>query len=178
MRRTLRRRCLPTEPQTFQLIPTSRFVSRKSLRVESLNAETVRFTSSDGSIVANRVVPAENGRLAFLTARETLLPGTSYTVTLLNATDGTSALTPTTISFTTAGEKKNEPEPSGDADWVPGPENFRGDWRSKGRDTSADGPPALQAEPGATALSGRVLTLLGKPLSDVTISVDGQSGED
>ncbi|HEV8168251.1 MAG TPA: kelch repeat-containing protein, partial [Pyrinomonadaceae bacterium] len=147
----------------------------KSLRVESLTAETVKLTSSDGTIVAAKLVPAENGRLAFLTARESLLPGTSYTVTLTNATDGTSALTPTTISFTTAGDKKTEPEPNGDADWVPGAENFRGDWRSKGRDTSSQGPPALQALPGETALSGRVLTLLGKPLADVTISVDGHS---
>lgn len=149
----------------------------KALRVESLNAETVKLTSSDGAIVAAKIVPAENGRLAFLTARESLLAGTSYTVTLTAATDGTSALTPTTISFTTAGEKKTEPEPSGDADWVPGPENFRGDWRSKGRDTSSDGPPALQALPGETALSGRVLTLLGKPLSDVTINVDGHAAK-
>jgi len=145
----------------------------KSLRVESLNTETVRLTSSDGSIVAAKVVPVENGRLAFVTARESLLPGTSYTVTLTNATDGTSALTPTTISFTTAGDKKTEPEPSGDADWVPGSDNFRGDWRSKGKDPSPE--PALQALPGETALSGRVLTLLGKPLADVTISVDGHS---
>ncbi|HSE15991.1 MAG TPA: RHS repeat-associated core domain-containing protein [Pyrinomonadaceae bacterium] len=147
----------------------------KALRVESVNAETVRLTSSDGSTVATRIVPAENGRLAFLTASESLLPGTSYTVTLTSATDGTSVLTPTTISFTTAGDRNTEPEPSGDADWVPGADNFRGDWRSRGRDTSADGPPALLALPGETALSGRVLTLLGKPLADVTISVDGHS---
>lgn len=145
----------------------------KSLRVESLDPQTVKLTSSDGTIVATRLVPAENGRLAFFTARESLLPGTSYTVTLINATDGTSALTPTTISFTTAGEKKNEPEPSGDADWVPGSDNFRGDWRSKGKDPSPV--PALQALPGETALSGRVLTLLGNPLAGVTISVDGHA---
>ena len=145
----------------------------RSLRVESLTSETVKFTSSDGTMVAAKLVPAENGRLAFLTARESLLPGTSYTVTLLNATDGTSALTPTTISFTTAGDKKTEPVPAGDADWVPGSENFRGDWRSKGKDPQTE--PALLALPGETALSGRLLTLLGKPLADVTISVDGHS---
>jgi RHS repeat-associated protein len=145
----------------------------KSLRVESLNAETVKLTSSDGAIVAAKLVPAENGRLAFLTPREPLLPGTSYTVTLLNAADGTSALTPTTISFTTAGDKKTEPDPSGDADWVPGSDNFRGDWRSKGKDPSPE--PPLLALPGETALSGRVLTLLNKPLADVTISVDGHA---
>ncbi|HEU4835219.1 MAG TPA: kelch repeat-containing protein, partial [Pyrinomonadaceae bacterium] len=145
----------------------------KSLRVESINSETAKLTSSEGSIVATKVVPAENGRLAFLTAQDSLLPGTSYTVTLTNATDGTSALTPTTISFTTAGEKKTEPEPSGDADWVPGSDNFRGDWRSKGKEPNPE--PALQALPGETALSGRVLTLLGRSLADVTISVDGHS---
>src|SRR6185503_14484566 len=46
----------------------------KSLLVESLTSETVKFTSSGGTIVAAKLVPAENGRLAFLTARESLLP--------------------------------------------------------------------------------------------------------
>ena len=145
-----------------------------ALRVESLNAETVKLSLSAGANVAARVVPAENGRLAFLTASESLLPGTSYTVTLTNASDGTSALTPTTIFFRTAGEKNADPQPSDDADWVPGADNFRGDWRSKGKEIIPQ-EPALQAEPGATALSGRILTLLGKPLADVTISVDGQA---
>ena len=145
-----------------------------ALRVESVNTETVKLAASDGMIVAAKVVPAENGRLAFLTAAESLLPGTSYTVTLINATDGAVALVPATISFTTAGEKNFAPQPSADADWVPGAENFRGDWRTKGKEVIPQ-EPALQAEPGVTALSGRVLTLLGKPLADVTISVDGNS---
>src|SRR5215216_5526559 len=80
----------------------------KELRVETLNSETVKLTSSEGTVPA-RVVVAESGKLAFLTPRESLLPGTAYTVTLTNASDGITALTPATISFTTAGEKKNEP---------------------------------------------------------------------
>lgn len=146
----------------------------KELRVETLNSESVKLTSLEGTVPA-KVVGAENGKLAFITPRESLFPGTSYTVSLTNASDGTTALIPATISFTTAGERRNEPQPSADLDWVPSNENFRGDWNSKGGSSVAQDQPPLQAEPGVTALSGLVLTLLGKPLADVTISIDGHS---
>ncbi len=148
----------------------------KPLRVETLNAETVRLTSAEGTVSA-KVVGAESGKLLFLTPRESLLPGTAYTVSLSNAADATATLTPASISFTTAGEKNTEPPPIGDADWTPGMENFRGDWQSKRGSSGWEDKPLLQAEAGVTALSGRVLTLLGNPLANVTISVDGHSAQ-
>ena len=82
----------------------------KALRVETLNSETVKLTSSEGTVSA-KVVGAESGKLVFLTPLESLLPGTAYTVSLTNAADASTTLTPATISFTTAGEKKTEPQP-------------------------------------------------------------------
>ena len=146
----------------------------KPLRVETLNSETVKLTSSEATVLA-KVVGAESGRLVFLTPLESLLPGTAYTVSLSNASDSTTTLTPATVSFTTAGEKKTEFQPTGDADWVPGNDNFRGDWRSKRESSPAENQPPLQAGPNETALSGLVLTLLGQPLAGVTIRVDGHS---
>ncbi|WP_246137386.1 kelch repeat-containing protein, partial [Myxococcus llanfairpwllgwyngyllgogerychwyrndrobwllllantysiliogogogochensis] len=55
--------------------------------------------------------------------------------------------------------------------WLPGPENLTGDWRSREpRVTPAE---PLQAPPGVTALSGRVLRLNGKPLANVNVVVRG-----
>jgi RHS repeat-associated protein len=146
----------------------------KELRVETLNAETVKLNSSEGTVTA-KIVAAENGKLAFITPRDPLLAGTSYTVSLANANDGRTTLTPATISFTTAGEKKTEPQSEGDADWTPGSDNFRGDWQMKGGKSTWQDQAPLQAAPGVTALSGVVLSLLGTPLAAVTIGIDGHS---
>jgi RHS repeat-associated protein len=146
----------------------------KPLRVETLNSETVKLTSSEGTVLA-KVVGAEAGRLVFLTPLQSLTSGTAYTVSLSNASDNTATLTPASISFTTVSEKQTDIQPPGDADWVPGSENFRGDWRSKGNKSVAEDQPPLQAEPNVTALSGLALTLLGQPLAGVTIRVDGRS---
>lgn len=147
----------------------------KQVPVESLNSQTVKLTSAEGTVDA-KVVAAEGGRLAFVTPRESLLGGTAYTLVLSNTPDAIAPLTPASISFTTVGEKKAEP-PLQDADWIPQTENTRGNWKSNlGRSGWEDQPP-LQAGPGVTALSGQVLTLLGKPLPNVTISIDGQSAQ-
>lgn len=152
----------------------------KQLRVESLNSETVKLTSSEGTVSA-RIVSAEGGRLAFITPRESLLDGTTYTVSVVNATDGTNALTPAAISFTTVQDRKDEDkktpnnQAATDADWIPNAENLRGDWRSKLEKSSRQDQPPLQANPGETALSGQVLTLHGEPLADVKIGIGGNS---
>jgi RHS repeat-associated protein len=58
-----------------------------------------------------------------------------------------------------------------DEEWIPGPQNFQGNWRT------ARNPPSLstkrlpKAAFGVTALSGRVLRLNGKPLANVTLSI-------
>ncbi|ABF92010.1 Rhs family protein [Myxococcus xanthus DK 1622] len=55
--------------------------------------------------------------------------------------------------------------------WLPGPENFMGDWRS--REPQVPPVEPLTAASGVTALSGRVLRLNGKPLAGVRIVVRG-----
>ena len=141
----------------------------RPLRAETVNAQTVTVNGPQGS-VAVKVVPAEGGRLAFVTPLPSLTRGTNYTLTVAGASDGAGTVTPFTISFTTAG--KREPEVVTEEDWVPDERNFRGNWRSnKVPETPAMSLPSLQAPEGVTALSGQVLTLTGHPLADVTFRV-------
>src|SRR5205823_24399 len=80
----------------------------KPLRVETVNANTLTLSHSEGR-VATKVIPAEGGRLAFVTPKERLLPGITYTLTLDGPTDGASPLAATSVSFTTAkGEPSDE----------------------------------------------------------------------
>jgi RHS repeat-associated protein len=63
--------------------------------------------------------------------------------------------------------------------WVPGPEALRGDWRSK-RIAEVPKLKALKAvaelkgPEGVTAVTGHVLRLNGRPLSNVTVSMNGR----
>lgn len=147
----------------------------RALRVESINSETARLSDREG-IVPAKVVPAENGRLVFITPVESLRVSTTYTVSIEKATDGARMLSPASISFTTIGDNKTEGgppniQPPGDSDWTPDAQNFRGDWRSKFEKSSWHDQPALQASQGETAISGKVLTLRGQPLPDVSIAI-------
>ena len=56
-------------------------------------------------------------------------------------------------------------------EWIPGPQNMNGDWRThrKAPLLAKAGPP--QAAQGVTALSGKVLRLNGKPLANVTLAI-------
>lgn len=141
----------------------------RPMRVETVNAQTVTLNGPRGAVPV-KVVPAEAGRLAFVTPLPSLEKGTSYTLSVSDASDGTNAVAPTTVAFTTEG--KAEREVLTDEDWVPGAHNFRGNWRS-GRlpETPAMSLPPLRAPEGVTAISGQVLTLNGQPLADVTFRV-------
>ncbi len=113
--------------------------------------------------------------LAFITPLETLQPGTSYTLTVDGPRDANGRTVPhRTITFTTAGQ------PSGgflgeSEEWIPGPANFEGDWRSHRGRSPAEPLPPLHAPPGVTALAGQVLKLNGQPLEGVTLKVDESS---
>lgn len=136
--------------------------------------QTVKFESLEEG-VAVKVIPAENGRLAFITPLENLRKGTSYKVSIDGPTDGSFKITPTSISFTTVADNDRTNPPANDLDWAPKAENMRGNWKSElGRSNWEDQPPLL-ASPGETALAGKVLTLTGQPLANVTISVNGAS---
>ena len=148
----------------------------KPLKADSFKAESLKLTA-EGPAISARINLAEGGRLAFLLPVEPLQAGTTYTVTCSDGNDDTNRITPAVFSFTTKGDKKDEvlsTQPVSDVDWTPNAENLRGDWRSKGEKSSWEDQPSLQAKPGETALSGLVLTLRGKPLANVTISIDGR----
>jgi len=147
----------------------------KPLRAETINSKSVKLVGTEGTI-AVKIVPAENGRLAFITPNGSLLSAVTYTVTIALATDGTNEITPGSVTFTT--KKKNgdsnqsQPAPvASDTDWVPNPDNLGGNWKSKFEKSQWQELAHLQAAPGETALAGQVLTLNGQPLADVTLRV-------
>ncbi|MCH8623099.1 kelch repeat-containing protein, partial [Undibacterium sp. TS12] len=59
--------------------------------------------------------------------------------------------------------------------WYPDARHFKGDWRARRGDSPLQALPPLQAAAGDTALAGQVLTLNGRGLAQVTISIGGQS---
>lgn len=143
----------------------------KLLDVQTLHPGTITLNGPTGGVPA-KIVPAENGRLAFVTPLTALAPGSTYTISLSGASDKVNAVTPALITFTTAG--KNDELPT-DEDWVPNDQNFNGNWRSKTNNSPLQSLPTLQAAPGVTALAGQVLTLNGRALANVTIKVGPRS---
>jgi RHS repeat-associated protein len=161
------------------------------LRTEAITSREVTLWGREGPHAAT-IVPAEAGRLVFVTPSGALLPESAYALTLHDVIDsrGTS-LPAVTIQFTTAKRAGTEatptpsdgpggrqsrpsgPGPSDDEDWVPTPQDFKsGGWRTGRSDVpEIRSLPPLQAAPGTTALSGQVLRLNGKPLQDVTLRI-------
>jgi RHS repeat-associated protein len=144
----------------------------KSLQVDTVNAQTMSLTGPYGR-VETRVVPAEDGMLAFITPKSLLFPGTTYTAALSGSTDKDgSPLIPTSITFTT-GAARGPIETFDDEDWIPSDNG--GDWHIGREDSEWQAIPALQAKTGMTALAGQVLRLNGQPLSDATLQINDRS---
>jgi len=144
----------------------------KQLRVETINSETLILTGPEGT-VRTKVIPAEAGKLAFVTPLEALLPGVTYTINLSGVVDaGNQTITPASVSFTTKGESKTDVDAE---DWVPDEGNLHGSWRSKFKDSQWRSLPPLQAREGETALAGQALMLDGKPLDNVTLRIGGNT---
>lgn len=59
--------------------------------------------------------------------------------------------------------------------WLPDATSFKGDWRARRAAAALQGLPPLRAADGETALAGQVLTLHGKALPNVTLTVGSQS---
>jgi RHS repeat-associated protein len=155
----------------------------------SLTASTV-ILSNPASLDAVSIVPAEGGRLVFVTPQSLLRPGTSYTLTLNGATDLTGGLLPLiAVPFSTAPPVMSAPGGAGSTGSAAGgpgagsmplatrPEVPPGDtrpWDGQLRDgrpySSWQALPPKQGEPGGTALAGQVLALNGEPLADVTLT--------
>jgi RHS repeat-associated protein len=164
----------------------------KPLQAESLNGVTVTLSGPFG-LVSALVVPAEGGRLAFITPQASLQPGITYSLTLNGVVDTSGFLLPFTgINFTTMAAMASGPSSASQSgsparsSTSPGTEQSAqprfttGDdmvWRGEMRDGKPysrwQGLPPLQAPPGVTALAGQVLQLNGEPLPDVTLQIEG-----
>ena len=132
--------------------------------------QAIKFeTANEG--VAVKIIPAENGRLIFINPVENLREGTTYHISVVKPTDGSVSITPASVSFTTVADNEPISGRNADLDWTPDAESMRGNWQSKLKRSNWEDVPALEANPGETALAGRVLTLTGQPLPDVTISI-------
>src|SRR6185437_4626837 len=94
---------LPADRSTN--VPPNSIISMRfsePLNVLSLNSQTVTLSGPQGSESA-KVVPAEGGRLVFLTPGSPLAEGTTFTISVNGAVNSASALiAPTLISFTTS----------------------------------------------------------------------------
>jgi len=156
-------------------VPTDTLIGlrfSRPLAVQTINSASITLNGPHGA-VATRIVPAESGRLAFITPLPTLEPATTYTVSFEGATDATGVVLPALFSFTTAGKENGNRY--GDEDWIPDAGNMRGDWRSKPVNSEAQSLPPLQAEAGVTALAGQVLALNGRPLANVSLQIESVS---
>jgi RHS repeat-associated protein len=171
----------------------------KPLRVETFDADNVTLVGQEGQVAA-RVVPAEGGMLGFVTPREQLRVGASYTLSLNAPADPLGQpLAPATVTFTTVGTQEHEHVPESHDDhsshaghdhhaeekppsdqpaaddegdsWNPDPKNPYADWRSNRGESPWQKLPPLKAAQGVTALAGQVLKLNGKPLVNVTMQV-------
>ncbi|HSE95191.1 MAG TPA: DUF6531 domain-containing protein, partial [Methylomirabilota bacterium] len=165
----------------------------RPLRPDTLSAQTVILSGPRG-IESAAVVSAEGGRLAFVSPEAALEPGTTYTLALIGPVDELGqALPRTEIRFTTAtpagggspGTDPSGPQPDPGGKRPGGPGGKDGKPDSPGKDNEdedqeeasgslrghdrSDQPP--MASPGVTALAGRVRTLNGQPLRDVTLRI-------
>ena len=161
----------------------------KPLQVDTLNGTTV-VLSGPGGLIAATVVPAEGGRLAFISPADVLFPGATYTLTINGPGDPSGFMLPfTSLIFTTAVaqvQPPGGPQPPGSEHGhqpiipVPGapPRGVPAildDWSWEGglkdgkpHSRWMDLPP-LQAPSDVTALAGQVLRLDGEPLARVTL---------
>ena len=149
----------------------------RPLQPETVTAATVTLTGSEG-VVDARVVAAEGGRLVFVTPRVPLPYASTYTLTIAGATDRAGqAMAAASMSFTTI----EEPRPPADAlsdqeTWVPSEHSRRDGWMAERPPSPWESLAPLMAPPGTTAISGRVLTLDGRPLPGVSLGVEGSDG--
>ncbi len=138
----------------------------KKVRAGWANEETIELIGPEG-VIPSKVVPCEGGRLVFISPKTYLRPAATYTVSI---SDGAGEATSSnTISFRTSQNSTIGPQEG--EEWVPTDSNFGGNWRSNRPESQWEKLPALQAEPGTTAISGRILLLNGNPLPDATLKI-------
>ena len=156
--------------------------SRIGLRVsrpinpETVNARTMTLIGDQGHVAA-AVVAAERGRLVFVTPREHLREGGTYHLVIDGIVDVAGEPMPASqISFVTArpADKGADAPEAADAEaWLPDDMSRKNGWRADRGQSPWETLPPLLAPPGVTAISGRVLTLDGRPLAGVTLAAAG-----
>lgn len=150
----------------------------KRLQGATVTRETVKLLGPSGAVPA-KIVSAENGRLLFVTPLGLLDADSSYHLSI----DGPLTADNQKLEFSTFGFKTkaggdckpgqdcaNTPQTFDADSWIPSADNFKGTWASGRKEVAAEMPP-LQAAEGETALAGRVFTLSGNPLAQVTLQI-------
>ncbi len=161
--------------------------------VKTINSQAVVLSDAGGSNIPTRLVPAENGRLLFVTPLEKLKVETQYFLRLVGITSRKGAtLAETVLSFKTE-EFCNDAEPPtktptqrqlpsaqpfgrviDEDSYLPSAEELKSGKSKREPKTKVDDVPLLDAAPKVTALAGRVLSLGEKPLAGATLELQGQ----
>ena len=141
-------------------------------RLETITDQTVTLAGPHGR-VTTRVVAAEDGRLIFVWPAAPLAAGADYTLTVAGVSDAVGiSVVSASVRFTTV--RPSELNPVADAEeWIPSSSSVENGWRANRPPSPWESLPPLTATIGATALSGRVLTLDGRPLPGVTLTIKG-----
>jgi RHS repeat-associated protein len=167
----------------------------KPLRVETVNTDTVTLNGPKG-IERVRVVPAEDGMLAFVVPEVLLIQGANYLVTINGPVDNDGFRMPLTgFSFSTrvlGASVSVNPIPLQESgiqvfsgglpeltrqnvipheDW-----EWKGMWKNGRPYSPWQDFPALQADSGVTAVAGQVLDLRGLPLANVKLKIENHYG--
>jgi RHS repeat-associated protein len=143
-------------------------------RVETITDQTAVLSGPNG-VVTTRVVAAEDGRLVFVWPAAPLVAGGAYTLSVSGMADRASTvIVPVALRFTTAqpSEKNNVADPE---EWVPDPVSVGNGWRTNRPPSPWESLAPLMGPVGATAVSGRVLTLDGRPLPGVALTMKGDA---
>lgn len=160
-------------------VPTSAAITvrfSKPVALDTLTLESVVLASPEG-VVPTQLVPAENGRLLFIRPRERLSAETRYTVTLTGVLDvNHEPLKTEPTAFTTVAANPAPAETDTES-WVPEIGAQRRGWKANREPSPWRQLPPLQAPIGVTALAGQVLTLDGRPLPNVTMSIGEERTE-
>ena len=128
--------------------------------------------------MTTRVILAEGGRLAFVWPAARLSDRTEYTLTVSAVRDQQGrAVVPASVVFTTATPPAKPADPADVEEWVPDAGSSSKGWRSNRPPSPWESLAPLMGPLGVTAISGRALTLDGRPLARVTLEMEGAKAE-
>lgn len=144
----------------------------RPVRPQTVGTGTVELKAGENPVRA-KVVSAEGGLLLFVTPFKPLARGTEYRCQLDGVADEAMSITPIEIRFTTEGSAIAVGSSDEGPEWTPDSRNLDGDWTSGREASSVEGSAELRAPDGATAVSGQVRSLDGRPLAKVELRLGG-----